>query len=136
MNTDNCATFDFEGHTLGYEDHGSGSRVVVLIHGLLLDANVNRGLARSFADAGYRVLLLDLLGHGRSDKPGDARLHRFDRYAQQVIALLDHLAIDKAVVGGVSLGADVALQVAVTTPQRLTGLIIEMPGPLRMYTLV
>jgi pimeloyl-ACP methyl ester carboxylesterase len=123
----NTGTFSFQDHELYYEDHGAGDRVVVLLHGLLLDANVNRGLARTFASHGYRVILLDLLGHGHSDKPEDARLHRFDRYAEQVVALLDHLSIDKAVVGGVSLGADVALQVATVTPERLHGLIVEMP---------
>jgi pimeloyl-ACP methyl ester carboxylesterase len=123
----NTASFPFHGHRLHYEEHGSGRRVIVLMHGLLLDANVNRNLARAFAGAGYRVVLLDLLGHGRSDKPEEARLHRFDRYAEQVIALLDHLEVDKAVIGGVSLGAGVALQVAVTAPDRVSGLIAEMP---------
>jgi len=123
----NTGSFDYQGHKLHYEEHGSGDRVAVLLHGLLLDANVNRGLARAFASHGYRVILLDLLGHGRSDKPEDARLHRFDRYAEQVVALLDHLDIDKAVIGGVSLGADVSLQVAVMAPERMHGLIVEMP---------
>ncbi|NNF61979.1 MAG: alpha/beta fold hydrolase [Gammaproteobacteria bacterium] len=127
MHVVNTGSFSYQGHELHYEEHGSGDRVVVLLHGLLLDANVNRGLARGFADRGYRVILLDLLGHGRSDKPEDARLHRFDRYAEQVVELLDHLSIDKAVIGGVSLGADVSLQVAVMAPERLHGLIVEMP---------
>ncbi len=127
MNVVNSDTFRFKDHEFYFEEHGSGERVVVLLHGLLLDANINRGMARAFASQGYRVILLDLLGHGRSDKPEDARLHRFDRYAEQVVALLDHLDVEKAVVGGMSLGADVALQVAITAPQRLHGLIIEMP---------
>ena len=127
MHVVNTGSFGYQSHELRYEEHGSGDRVVVLLHGLLLDANVNRGLARAFASHGYRVILLDLLGHGRSDKPVDARLHRFDRYAEQVVALLDHLNIDKAVIGGVSLGADVTLQVAVMAPERVQGLIVEMP---------
>lgn len=127
MHVVNTRSFAFQGHELHYEEHGSGEHVIVLLHGLLLDANVNRGLARAFASHGYRVILLDLLGHGRSDKPDDARLHRFDRYAEQVVALLDNLNIDKAVIGGVSLGAGVSLQVAVIAPERLQGLIVEMP---------
>lgn len=123
----NTGSFGYQGYKLHYEEHGSGDRAVVLLHGLLLDTNVNRGLARAFASHGYRVILLDLLGHGRSDKPEDARLHRFDRYSEQVVGLLDHLNIDKAVVGGVSLGADVGLQVAVMAPERMHGLIVEMP---------
>ena len=54
----------------------------------------------------------DLLGHGRSDRPHDPTLHRFDLYAKQVVALLDHLEVRQAVIGGLSLGADVSLHVA------------------------
>ena len=114
-------------YRLSYEVHGEGSRVVVFLHGILLDANVNRRLAELIAARGYRVVLLDLLGHGRSDKPRHASVHRLDTYALQVVALLDELGVDTAVVGGVSLGADVALQVAVAAPERVRGLILEMP---------
>ena len=47
------------------------------MHGLLLDANLSRKLARSLAARGNRVVLLDLLGHGRSDKPRHASPHRW-----------------------------------------------------------
>ena len=56
-----------------------------------------RHLARTLAAQGNRVVLLDLLGHGRSDKPRHAGPHRMDLYAQQVLSLLDELAIDQAV---------------------------------------
>lgn len=119
--------FTFEGHTLSYESHGRGDRVVVLLHGILLDANVNRRVAEELCAHGYRVVLLDLLGHGRSSRPGHASLHRMDLYAKQVLALLDELELPSAVIGGVSLGADVALQVAVAAPERVRALIVEMP---------
>lgn len=114
-------------YQLSYESHGGGDRVVVLLHGILMDANINRRLAASLAGEGYRVLLLDLLGHGRSDRPRHASAHRMDLYARQVVALLDDLGIERAVVGGVSLGADVALQTAVIAPERVIGLVLEMP---------
>jgi pimeloyl-ACP methyl ester carboxylesterase len=120
-------SFRYGPHRLSYEDYGEGPRVVVLLHAMLMDANINRPLATSIARSGYRVLLLDLLGHGRSDKPRHASAHRMDIYAQQVVALLDELGIDEAVLGGVSLGADVALLVAVAAPERVRGLILEMP---------
>lgn len=120
-------TFESNGQRLYYEIYGSGENVIVYLHGLLLDANINRGLARELAERGYRVVLLDLPGHGGSDKPRHATLHRFDRYARHVINLLDHLDVDKAVIGGVSLGADVSLQVAVLAPDRVKALIVEMP---------
>lgn len=117
----------FDDWRLHYEDYGSGTRTVVLLHGILLDADMNRALARTLAGAGNRVVLLDLLGHGRSDKPRHAGYHRMDLYAHQVIALLDHLGVERAVVGGASLGANVALQVAVAAPARTQALIVEMP---------
>ncbi len=119
--------FTYEGYTLSYESHGTGDRVVVLLHGILLDANVNRRVAEELTAHGYRVVLLDLLGHGRSSRPGHASLHRMDLYARQVLALLDELDLPSAVIGGVSLGADVALQVAVAAPERVRALIVEMP---------
>jgi pimeloyl-ACP methyl ester carboxylesterase len=73
------------------------------------------------------VVLLDLLGHGTSDKPQHATQHRMDRYARQVIALLDELHVARAAVGGVSLGANVALHAAVQAPHRMAALLIEMP---------
>lgn len=118
---------DGQVHRLAYEVHGEGPRVTVLLHGLLLDAGVNRPMARSLAAAGHRIVLLDLLGHGRSDRPRRASAHRMDLYAAQVISLLDHLGLDEAVVGGVSLGADVALMTALAHPRRVRGMVLEMP---------
>ena len=120
-------TFESNGQRLYYETYGSGAEVIVYLHGLLLDANINRGIARTLAAQGYRVVLLDLPGHGGSDKPTHATLHRFDRYARHVINLLDHIKVDKAVIGGVSLGANVSLQVGVIAPERVRALIVEMP---------
>lgn len=119
--------FRYQGYALGYEVHGEGERVIVLTNGLLLDAGVNRQLARSLAGHGFRVVLLDLLGHGTSDKPHHATQHRMDRYARQVVALLDELDVERAVVGGVSLGANVSLHVAVQAPERVAALVLEMP---------
>jgi pimeloyl-ACP methyl ester carboxylesterase len=116
----------WHGHRLAYEIHGEGVPCI-LMHGLLLDSLLNRDLARSFAKEGYRVVLLDLLGHGKSDKPTDPREHRIDFYAEQVLACLDHLGIQRALVGGISLGAITALQVAALAPERCLGLFLEMP---------
>ncbi len=119
--------FEHNGSRLRFEIHGTGSHVVVLTHGLLLDSQMNRRLAADLAQRGNRVLLLDLPGHGRSDKPRHATAHRMDLYASSVVALLDHLQIGSAVIGGVSLGANVALHVAELVPERVDGLVLEMP---------
>jgi pimeloyl-ACP methyl ester carboxylesterase len=121
-------TFRFEGRELAYEVHGEGDRLLVYLHGILLDADINRGIAEALARRGNKVVLLDLLGHGRSDKPEHASLYRIDLYAHQVFALLDELGADQAVLGGVSLGANVSLQAAVLKPERVRGLVLEMPA--------
>ena len=120
-------SFAWHGYDIGYEVRGTGDKAIVLIHGLLLPSWVNGEIARRLADRGARVVLLDLLGHGRSDKPLHASEHRLEYAGQQVVALLDHLGIDEAVVGGMSLGANVALEVAARHPHRVRGLICEMP---------
>lgn len=120
-------TFPYDTHQLSYEVYGSGDRVLVWLHGLLLDANLSRGVARRLAAQGNRVVLLDLLGHGHSDKPRHAGAHRMDLYAKQVLCLLDELGVDQAVLGGVSLGTNVSLLTTVEAPERVRGLILEMP---------
>ena len=119
--------FVHDGHRLAYETHGDGDRLVVYLNALLLDANMNRGIARALAERGSRVVLLDLLGHGLSDKPTHASHYRMDTYVGQVLALLDELGAPDAVLGGVSLGANVSLLTAVRSPERVRGLVLEMP---------
>ncbi|HEY7012800.1 MAG TPA: alpha/beta fold hydrolase [Streptosporangiaceae bacterium] len=114
-------------HRLSYEVYGTGDRVLVWLHGLLLDANLSRGLAQRLAAQGNRVVLLDLLGHGQSEKPRHAGAHRMDLYAEQVLCLLDELGVDQVVLGGVSLGTNVSLLATVRAPGRVRGLILEMP---------
>jgi pimeloyl-ACP methyl ester carboxylesterase len=84
-------------------------------------------LAPALAERGYRAICVDLLGHGRSDRPEDLRLYSMPLFARQVAALLDDLELDSAVVGGTSLGANVALELATHDPERVRGLFIEMP---------
>jgi pimeloyl-ACP methyl ester carboxylesterase len=121
-------SFVVDGRTLVYDLYGSPSApLVVYLSGLLLDAELNRGIAQALAEQGYRVVLLDLLGHGRSDKPTHAASYRIDSYAHQVIALLDHLEVEKAVLGGISLGANVSLFAAAQHPERVKALVLEMP---------
>ena len=120
-------TLAFGEYRLSYEVYGSGDRVLVWLHALLFDATLGRSLARRLAARGNRVVLLDLLGHGHSDKPQHAGQHRMDIYAEQVLCLLDELGADQVVLGGVSLGTNVSLLTAVRAPERVRGLVLEMP---------
>jgi len=112
---------------LEYTEYGSGDRWVVLVHGLLMPRHMQGPLARAMAAQGLHVVTVDLLGHGRSDKPADPLVYSMTAFAEQVVALLDHLGADRAVVGGTSLGANVGLEVAVIAPERVAGLVVEMP---------
>jgi pimeloyl-ACP methyl ester carboxylesterase len=114
-------------HRLVYDEYGSGDRVVVLLHGLLMRRSMHALLAAELAGRGYRVLCLDLLGHGDSDRPTDKRQYSIELFGRQVIGLLDELGIESVVIGGTSLGANTALEVAVQAPSRVRGLILDMP---------
>jgi pimeloyl-ACP methyl ester carboxylesterase len=120
-------TFTHAGQKLAYEIHGEGSRNFVLLPGLLLPSRMHDPLARALAERGHRVITFDLLGHGASDRPRDMWRYSMPIFARQVVALLDHLELDEAVVGGTSLGANTTLEVASLAPTRLRGMVIEMP---------
>ena len=119
--------FTYEGHRITYHEYGSGECPLVLIHGLLMNRRMFERLGPELAGHGNRVICIDLLGHGASDRPEDRRLYSMPLFARQVVALLDHLEVDQAVVGGTSLGANVTLEVAVRHPDRARALFIEMP---------
>ncbi len=119
--------FHYEGQRIEYDSYGEGERVLVLVHGLLMNRRMFEPIAPWLARQGNRVICVDLLGHGRSDRPEDLRLYSMPLFARQVVALLDHLEQKVAVVGGTSLGANVALELAVSSPERARGLFIEMP---------
>jgi pimeloyl-ACP methyl ester carboxylesterase len=139
--------FRFQGQRIAYTEYGGGpaalapggvrgrtaksapssGRALILLHGLLLSQEMHRPLAEDLAAHGNRVITVDLLGHGHSDRPRDMWRYSMATYGAQVIALMDHLKIDQAALMGTSLGANVALEVASQHPDRLRGLVIEMP---------
>src|SRR4051812_47272181 len=120
-------TFQYHGHRLSYTSHGAGDRTVVLLHGLLLNQRMHLPLARDLAARGNRVVTLDLLGHGSSDRPRDMWRYSMSFFGDQVVALLDHLEVEQAVVMGTSLGANATLEIASLAPERLRGMVVEMP---------
>jgi pimeloyl-ACP methyl ester carboxylesterase len=119
--------FFHDDHRLEYTEYGSGERWVVLVHGQLMPRRMHEPLARKLAGGGAHVLTLDLLGHGRSDRPTDPLLYSMTDFGEQVVALLDERGIEQAVIGGTSLGANVSLEVAAAAPERVRGLLLEMP---------
>jgi pimeloyl-ACP methyl ester carboxylesterase len=140
-------SFEYQGHKIAYEEFGGGpaavtsggargrtapssparTRPVILVHGLLLTKEMHRPLAEALAARGNRVITVDLLGHGASDRPRDMWRYSMQFFGEQVVALMDHLGLEQAVVMGTSLGANTALEIAYARPERLRGMIIEMP---------
>jgi pimeloyl-ACP methyl ester carboxylesterase len=124
-------TFNYDGFRISYEQRGrkqgAAERPIVLIHGLLLPRNHHYPLADALADRGNRVVLIDLLGHGASERPGHSRHYSMELFSRQVVALLDHLDIPEAAIGGTSLGANVTLEVAAHAPERTRAMFLEMP---------
>jgi len=140
-------SFKYQGQRISYEEFGGGpaavtegggrgrtaasaparARPLILIHGLLLSGEMHRPLAEALAARGNHVITIDLLGHGASDRPRDMWRYSMQFFAQQVVALMDHLQIEQAAVMGTSLGANTALEIAAAYPERLRGMVIEMP---------
>src|SRR5436305_441394 len=83
--------FRYEGHRISYDVYGEGKRLIALTHGLLMNRHMFDRLAPELAERGNRVVTVDMLGHGRSDRPEDLRLYSMPRFARQLVALLDHL---------------------------------------------
>ncbi len=110
--------------TLHYEDEGSGPPVL-LIHGHTLDRRLWDPVIPSLVAAGLRVLRIDLRGHGLSSRP-DSGYH-LSHHASDVAAVLDAAAAGPVAGVGHSIGGAVVLEIAVTMPQRLTGMVLVSP---------
>jgi 3-oxoadipate enol-lactonase len=112
--------------TLSYSEAGQGTPVV-LLHGFPLSGVIWHEQQRRLSDR-YRVITPDLRGHGRS--PAPPGVYDMELMARDVLALLDSLAIDKAVIMGHSMGGYVTLAAWKLVPQRFLalGLIASQAG--------
>jgi pimeloyl-ACP methyl ester carboxylesterase len=113
--------FDSDGVRIRFVDRGPrDADPVVLIHGGFMDLEgqwVETGVMDGLDDA-YRVVALDLRGHGRSDKPHEAEAYG-SAMVDDVVRLLDHLGIPRAHVVGYSLGGRVAFTLVADHPDRV-----------------
>lgn len=112
------------GSVLHFEDHaalGGDGDPIVLCHGLLCTSAVWGGLQEPLRRR-RRVIAVDLRGHGASGTPGGAVT--FDDLADDVLAVLDQLHLDRAIVVGSSLGGMIALRLALRAPRRVTALVL------------
>jgi pimeloyl-ACP methyl ester carboxylesterase len=108
-------------------------RTVVLLHGRNFPASYWAPVIKVLSEAGYRVVVPDQIGFGKSSKP-TGELH-FDTLARNTMALLDHLQIDKADIVAHSMGGMLAVRIARAYPDRITRLVLTAPIGLEDYRL-
>jgi 4,5:9,10-diseco-3-hydroxy-5,9,17-trioxoandrosta-1(10),2-diene-4-oate hydrolase len=119
------------GQRIHYLDQGQGP-VVVFLHGSGNGACGHsnfKGNIGALVDAGYRVLVPDLVGYGYSSKPDDVEYH-LDFFVECVMQALDGLGVQRCTLVGNSLGGAIALGAALAHPQRIERLVLMAPGGL------
>jgi naphthoate synthase len=107
--------------TLAAREEGAGPPVL-LLHGFTGSGASMAPVAAALRDA-HRVVSVDLLGHGASDAPADPALYAIERCAEQLVALLDALRVERAHVIGYSMGGRAGLALAVLHPARVASLL-------------
>ncbi len=104
----------FDGTKIYYEVSGEG-KPVLLVHGFIVNSNSWKGTAlySDLLNDGYKVILLDMRGNGKSDKPHDSLAYANDAEAKDIMALMDLLEIDKYSVVGYSRGSIITARLLV-----------------------
>ena len=115
-----------DGTRLYFESHGTGTPLLLLA-GQASDHREWDGVRADFA-AHHRVSVLDYRGTGQSDKPG-APAYSTRGFAQDTVAVLDQLGLDRAHAYGISMGGRVAQWLAIDHPQRLGALVLGATTP-------
>ena len=121
---------------MAYMDIAPGKpngRTALLLHGRNFPSSYWAPVIKTLSDAGFRVVVPDQIGFGKSSKPSGA-LH-FDNLARNTIALLDHLGIAKTEVVAHSTGGMVAVRIARAYPDRVAHLVLTAPIGLEDYRL-
>jgi pimeloyl-ACP methyl ester carboxylesterase len=113
------------GETFHYDSVGEGPPFVFQ-HGM--GADTTQPLSSGKDLSGWRVIAMDSRGHGETEADFQPALLSFAQLAEDLRELLDSLHIDRAVVGGISMGAGVALALAVAHPERVSGLALVRPA--------
>ena len=115
------------GVNLNVEVTGSGPPVLAL-HGFIGNLSTWTQFANE-AQSEYTIVLVDLLGHGASDCPDDPRRYGIERSVADLVAILDHLGLDRACWLGYSMGGRIALMAATLVPERCAAIVLEGASP-------
>lgn len=119
------AWFDHQGCSLHYEEYGHGAPLI-LIHGLG-SSSQDWELQVPVLARHYRLIVVDVRGHGRSDKPRER--YSIKGFSFDLSALIEHLALPPAHVVGLSMGGMIAFQLAVDEPAQVNSLCIVNSAP-------
>jgi pimeloyl-ACP methyl ester carboxylesterase len=111
-----------DGVRIYYEEHGAG-RPVVLAYGIGGNAGMWQPNVAALA-ARHRLILWEPRGHARSDSPENPAQVTFGHWVLDLHDLLDHLGLDRSVVGGLSLGGGIATRFTLKHPERVSALIV------------
>ncbi len=111
-----------EGRGLHVHDAGGAGLPVLLLHGFTGSGESMEAAARALP-LGARTISVDLLGHGRSDAPAEAKEYAMETAVRDLVAVLDARRIERCVVLGYSMGARLALGVAVFAPERVRAVV-------------
>jgi pimeloyl-ACP methyl ester carboxylesterase len=115
------------GIEIEYQDGGQGSPVL-LGHGYSATGRMWDGQRAALGDR-YRVISWDMRGHGRTDSPTDPAQYSAALTVADMRGLLQHCGVERAVVGGLSLGGYVALAFYLAHPEMVRALVICDSGP-------
>jgi pimeloyl-ACP methyl ester carboxylesterase len=116
------------GIEINYEVHGEGTPLV-LAHGYTASLDMWREQVPAFS-ARYRLVIYDTRGHGATTAPVEPDRYNLARdYVADQLALMDHLRIDAAYVGGLSMGGMIAQEFALQHPERVKALLLFDTGP-------
>lgn len=118
-----------DGTRLAYEDSGGDGPVILLSHGFTITLRMWDPTAVALADAGWRVVTWDLRGHGATVTPDDPAASTLEAVVEDLVALLDHLGVDRAVLGGLSFGGYLSLATWCRHPERVSALVLADCGP-------
>lgn len=118
--TENSGTVDLNGISTCYEVHGSGE-TLLLLHGWTMSSEMWTDYISEFSD-GFRVVIVDLYGHGRSSPlSGTFSIHQT---VDQLLGLMDHLGIETTKVVGWSYGGEILLRACVEYSDRFSSAIV------------
>jgi len=116
-----------DGITLDYDDHGAAGGAVLLVHGHPFNRSMWSPQLAALAAAGWRAVAPDLRGYGGSEVvAGKTTLEVF---ARDLVALLDHLGIERVVAAGLSMGGQIVMELARLYPHRLNGVVLAATFP-------